>query len=117
MNSDDGNSQPSFSDDDSSSEELVHPRKLPYPWLVQVLDERLPKEITDEILVYVCRSNLSIDFEVEYVEDYKDVSFGDNRLTQQYCPKCGDVISGALSDYHNVKQSFYRNCAHFGGEH
>lgn len=105
MDSDDS-SQSSFTDDDSSSEEvLVHPRKLAYPCLVQVLDERLPKEITDEILEYVCRSNLFGDFEVDYVEDYKDVIFGYNRLTQQYCTKCGDVTSGSLSDYRNTGSS------------
>ncbi|ARA72254.1 hypothetical protein BNJ_00442 [Kaumoebavirus] len=78
-------------------------RRLAPPEAVEALDKRVPKEITDEILTYVCRGFNVLPFEVEYGEDnFRDIFTNDYRYAAYICKKCGMMISGALGEIDDI---------------
>nr|QQV29740.1 hypothetical protein K-LCC10_0485 [Kaumoebavirus] len=78
-------------------------RKIVDGAVVEFLDSKVPKEITDEILAYVVCRKVTLPFEAEWCDEFRDVFIGDNRYTTHFCAKCGKPLSGHLSDVENVE--------------
>ena len=96
-------------------------RKIVLPEVVAFLDEKLPKEITDEILQYFPIPHLSAALMREmdigelyhkppyYVRIYKY----NNEIRDSYCCPCGETL---FTHYYNSKKE-YTHTAYYDRDH